>query len=126
MTWVDPSEIARQCVATHFTNRAGEFDTGRTDSDNHKCQVLAPNVGALFALRNFVSLEHSSADFGRLCQCLEARRVLFPLLVTEVCVFRSTGQQKIVVSVVSTIGCYDPLDQIDTVRMSFHDANVGN
>src|SRR6267378_2127362 len=66
-------------------------------SDNNKGQVLSP----LFRIRVPLSLlkrhEHPSPDLGRLLERFQSRRVLFPIIVSEVRMGRAAAQDQIVV-----------------------------
>ncbi len=124
MTRVDAPKIPRERIAAHLADCTCQLDAGGAAADDDERQVSTPLVRIAFFFRRLEGFQDSPPDLGRLRQRLQPGRVLLPLLVTEVRVLSTAGEQDIVVREVAGVG--DDLARVDVEALcfGFHDPDV--
>src|ERR1035441_3009240 len=94
---VDVAEVVAQGVVGDLAERAGQFDAGGAAAHDDEVQPGAARGGIRLALGALESEEEAAADRGGVFDGFEARRDGFPLVVAEVVVSGSGGNDQGVV-----------------------------
>ena len=94
---VDASELLRQRVVRDFGHRAGHLDTGRPGADHDEGHPWFALCGARAALGVLESADHARSDRERIGERLQPRRVHGPVVVAEVAVRGTGGDDEMVV-----------------------------
>ena len=85
-------------MARDFGQGSGEFNPGRTASDDHKLQRRSVPFLRTLSLRQFKGQQDAAADLQRVFDRLQARRQRLPFVVTEIGVGGARGDdQKVIV-----------------------------
>ena len=96
--WIDPSEIAREHAAGNFGERSGQFDAGRSGTDDHERHPFECDFGVRFALCGLVRDQDAPADFERILERLQTGRVAFPCVMAEVGMRRAARDDQVVIT----------------------------
>jgi hypothetical protein len=128
---VDRVEVAAQAVAGEFGDLAGHLDPGWAPADDHEREPAPAPFVVGFDLGSLERGEDPVADVERAGERLQLRRVWPPVVVPEVGVLRSAGNDQCVVvercraPTVREVIEYDlPSFEIEAAHLRQHHANV--
>src|SRR5690606_6383036 len=94
----DLAKIAQERFMSDLDHRAGHLDPRRAGADDDRGEQRAPAPVIALARCGLEAVEKAAADLDGVFDGLEARRVLGPLVVTEVRVRGPAGDDEIVVT----------------------------
>src|SRR5204863_3785898 len=106
-------------------NRPGEFHAGRAAAHDYKIQLplLAGQIG--LALGMLESEQDATADLDRVFEGFQSGSITFPLVMSEVCMTGSRGDDQIVISDLGSVSQpYPFVFLIETCGLAQYDLGV--
>src|SRR5208337_5295396 len=94
---IDGAEIVGQGMTANLGERSRELHSRWSCSHHNKLQRLGWFAGGCTALRQFEGQQHAPPDFDRILNRLQSGRNRFPLIVAEIGVAGSGGNNQRVV-----------------------------
>ena len=91
------TKVTSQSVLRNFRDRAGKLDSGRTAADDDEGEPGGTLAGIAFFLGHFKCHENAAADVEGILQTLEPGSDSRPVVVTEVRMGRTCGDDQVVV-----------------------------
>src|SRR5208283_1789291 len=95
---VDGAEVRGQHALCYFSQRAREFHSSRTASDDHKVDGLLEMIEARATLGDLKGQQHAAADFGGILQGLQTWSIGSPFRMPEIRVSGAGGDEQVVIA----------------------------
>ena len=96
-TWIDVAKITRECEATHFPDRTGQFNARWPAADDHKRQLFLALFRIVGQFGFLETTQHTPADLGRLFDRFQSRSKRLPFLFAEIAVLGPARHHQIIV-----------------------------
>ena len=94
---IDVAKILRQCSAGEFGDSAGEFNSGRSATDDYQIHQAPAFICVRFVFGPLEGEQNSPSNLGRILDALKSGRQGLPIVVTEIGVARAGSKDEIVV-----------------------------
>src|SRR5262249_41177256 len=95
--WIERAKLTRETVLGQLGDRAGQFHAGRTAADDDEGKPGPPLRFVLTALRGLEGKQKTAANVERVIVSFEAWRCRCPIVVAEIAVPRTRGDDQEVI-----------------------------
>src|SRR5262249_53397464 len=94
---IERAKLKRETVPGQLGDRASQFHAGRTAADDDEGEPGPPLRFVLTALRRLEGKQKTATNVERVLDSLEARRCRCPIVVAEIAVLRTRGDDQEVI-----------------------------